>query len=100
MTGEFGQWPAGGERSAEPLDLRDRLWRHRHAAPAAAGELEHGPDEAERRGLAREAADHLRPPPDLDEGALEQVRAPDPLAVLVGEAKMADERVEVVPERA
>jgi len=70
--------------------------RDRDAAPAAAGELEHGPDQAERRGLAGEAADHLRPPPDPDEGALEQVGAARLLAVLVGEAQMDNERVEVV----
>ena len=57
-------------------------------------------DQGERGGLAREAADHLRPSPNLDEGALEQVRVPDPFAVLVGEAKMDDDRVEVVFERA
>lgn len=63
-------------------------------------EFEHGPDQGERGGLAGDAADHLRPSPDLDEGALEYVRAPDPFAVLVREAQMDDERVEVVVERA
>src|SRR5439155_2130854 len=36
---------------------------HDDAAPAARGEFEHGPDQAEGGGLAGEAADHLRAPP-------------------------------------
>jgi hypothetical protein len=40
-----------------------------------------------------EAADYLRPPTDLDEAAIEQVRAPDPLAVLAsGRNQRLDER--------
>ena len=83
---------------AQAFDLGDRLRRHRDAAPAAAGELEHGPDQAERRGLDGEAADYLRPSADLNEGALKQIRASCPFTVLVGEAQMNDERVEVLLE--
>src|SRR4051812_3032268 len=51
--------------------------------------------QAERAGLAGEAADELDAPADLDEGALEQVRAADPLAVLGRPAQVRDQRVEV-----
>src|SRR4051812_20345973 len=60
--------------AAEAFDLGDAAWGHDDAAPAAAGKLEHGPDEAERAGFAREAADHLGAAADFDEGALEQIR--------------------------
>ncbi len=68
---------------------------HDDAAAAARGEFEHGPDEGEGGGLAGEAADHLRPPSNLDERPLQEVPAADPLAVCGGEAQVADERVEV-----
>jgi hypothetical protein len=60
-----------GLLATEALDLRDGLGCHDHAAPAAARELEHRPDQRQRRGLAREATDHLGAPADLDERALE-----------------------------
>src|ERR671914_721171 len=63
----------GRSLAAEAFDLGDGLRGHDDAAPAAAGELEHGPDQAQGAGLAGEAADHLRAAADLDE------RAPDPL---------------------
>src|SRR5215208_7283843 len=85
----------GAPAAAEAFDLGDGSRAHHDAAPAAAGELEHGPDQAERAGLAGEAADHLGAAADLDEGALEQVRAADPLAVLGRPAQMRDERVEI-----
>jgi hypothetical protein len=59
------------------------------------GEFEHGPDQAQGAGLAGEAADRLGAAADLDEGALEQVGAADPLAVLGGPAQVRDERVEI-----
>jgi hypothetical protein len=52
-------------------------------------------DQRQRRGLAGEAADHLGAPAHLDEGALEQVGGPDPLAVLGGPAQVRDQGVEV-----
>ena len=48
--------------------------------------------------VSPEAADHLGAPADLDEGALEQVRGPDPLAVLGGPAQGGDQGVEVAPD--
>ena len=97
MVGGGHLLSAGGALApAEALDLANAARGHDHAAPAAAGELEHGPDEAERAGLAGEAADHLGAAADLDERALEQVRGPDSLAVLGRPAQMRDERVEVV----
>src|SRR5918999_5900615 len=59
--------------AAEAFDLGDRSRGHDDAAPAAAGEYEHRPDQAQGAGLAGEAADHLRAAADLDE------RSPDPL---------------------
>src|SRR5207247_9844906 len=82
-----------GLSASQPFDLGDCAWCHDDAAPAARGEFEHGPDQAECRRLAGEAADDLRPPPDFDERALEQIRRADPLAVRDGEAQVADERV-------
>src|SRR4051794_3803572 len=82
----------GGEAAlaaAEAFDLGDAARGHDDAAPAAAGELEHGPDQAQGAGFAGEAADHLGAAADLDEGALEQVRAADPLAVLDGQRRCA-----------
>src|ERR671922_2539186 len=81
--------------AAEAFDLGDAAWGHDDPAPAAACELEHGPDQAQGAGLAGEAADHLGATADLDEGALEQVRAADPVAVLGRPARMRDDRVEV-----
>jgi hypothetical protein len=37
-------------------------------------EIEHGPDEREAAGLAREAADHLGAPLDLGKRPLEPIR--------------------------
>ncbi len=51
---DLGESLAGGERAPEALDLGNRLRGHGDAAPAAAGELEHGPDQAEGRRLAGE----------------------------------------------
>src|SRR3954447_14614780 len=82
----------GEDRSlsaAEAFDLGDGARGHDDAAPAAAGELEHGPDQAERAGLAGEAPDHLRAAPNFDEGALEQIRTADAFAMLVGERRYA-----------
>ena len=63
---------AGGVlAAAEAFDLGDAARGHDDPAPAAAGELEHGPDQAQGAGLAGEAADHLGAAADLDEGALE-----------------------------
>src|SRR3954447_19806410 len=77
----------------EAFDVGGVAWGHDDAAPAAAGEFEHGPDEAEGAGLVGEAADHFGAAAVLDEGAFEQVRGPDPLAVLRGPAQVRDERV-------
>jgi hypothetical protein len=62
-----------GSLAAETLDPGDGLGGDDDAAPAAAGEFEHGPDQRQGRGLAGEAADHLGAAADLDEGALERV---------------------------
>src|SRR4051795_5703786 len=91
----------GEDRSlsaAEAFDLGDAARGHDDAAPAAAGELEHGPDQAQRAGLAGEAPDHLRAAPNFDEGALEQIRSADPLAVLARPAQMRDQGIEVVAD--
>ena len=45
----------GGWVSSQPFDLGDGARGHEDAAPAARGELEHSPDQGERRGLAGEA---------------------------------------------
>src|ERR687891_733380 len=42
--------------AAEAFDFGDAARGHDDAAPAAAGELEHGPDQAQGAGLAGEAA--------------------------------------------
>jgi hypothetical protein len=80
---------AGLLAAAEAFDLGDAPGRHDDAAPAAAGEFEHGPDQAQGGGLAGEAADHLGAAADLDEGAFEQVGAADALAVLGGQRRCA-----------
>jgi len=49
----------------------------------------------QRDGLPGKPADHLGAPADLDERALQEIRSPDPLAVLGRPAQMRDERVEV-----
>ena len=66
------------------------------AVGAGDDEVEHRPAEGEAAGLAGEAADHLGAPADLDEGALEQVRGPDPVVVLGRPAQVREDRVEVV----
>jgi hypothetical protein len=45
--------------AAQAFDLGDAARGHDDAAPAAAGEFEHGSDQAQGAGLAGEAADHL-----------------------------------------
>src|SRR5687767_8173747 len=86
----------GVPAAAEAFDLGDAAWRHDDAAPAAAGEFEDGPDQAERAGLAGEAPDHLGAATDFDEGPLEQIRTAYALAVLGRPAQVRDERVVVV----
>jgi hypothetical protein len=49
----------------------------------------------QRDGLPGTPADHLGAPADLDERALQEIRSPDPLAVLGRPAQMRGERVEV-----
>jgi hypothetical protein len=75
----------GARRRSRSISATAR--HHHYTAPAARGELEYGPDQAERRGLAGEAGDHLHSPPDLDEAAVEQVGAADPLAVEGGKRR-------------
>src|SRR5437868_3780496 len=49
-------------------------------ARASDEEVQHGPAEAEATGLTREATDHLSPPADLLERALQQVGGTEALA--------------------
>src|SRR5919198_1013458 len=98
LRGDHLLGAGGALAAAEAFDLGDAARGHHDAAPAAAGELEYGPDEAEGAGLAGEAADHLGAAADLDEGAFEKVRGPDPLAVLGRPAQVRDECVEVVSD--
>ena len=89
----------GALAATDTFDLRDGLGGHRDAAPAAAGELQHGPDQRQRAGLAGQAADDLGAAADLDERALQQVRAAGALAVLQREAQVRDELVDVLVDR-
>src|SRR3954468_18999586 len=88
---------AGGAlAAAEAFDLGDAARGQNAAAPAAARELEHGPDEAEGAGLAGETARSPWCAGGLDEGAFEQVRGADLLAMFGRPAQVRDQGAEVV----
>jgi hypothetical protein len=59
------------------------------AAPAAAGAVKHGPDQAQARALAGQAANHLGPAAGLSKGPLDEVGMPDPMPVLAWEPQEA-----------
>ena len=60
-------------------------------APAPAGPIEHGPDQAQAGAFAGEPADDLDPSAGLAEGALDEVGVTDPLVVLDGETQVGEQ---------
>src|SRR5215217_4418895 len=68
VTGSSPVSPIAREASlaAEALDLGDGLRGRDDAAPAAARELEHGPDQRRRRGLAGKRPITLVAPANFD----------------------------------
>jgi hypothetical protein len=59
------------ELAAEFLEFVDGGGGHGDASPAAAGPVEHGPDQVQAGAFAGEPADDLDPPAGLTEGALD-----------------------------
>jgi hypothetical protein len=76
--------------------VADGLGCHLHAPPASAGPVQHGPHQAQPGTLSGEPADDFDPPAGLAEGPLDEVGVPDPVPVLLGEAQVGDEVLEVV----
>src|SRR5579862_3501468 len=95
---DFGLALIDEELAAEILKAPERPGCHRHPTPALALAVEHGEDEGHAGALAGKASDHLRPPPRLAEGALDQVGVPAPLPVFLWKAQVDGETLEVGDE--
>ena len=80
--------------SADALDLGDGLRRHDTPRQPRLESSSTAQISESALGLAGEPADDLGASADLDERSLQEVRGPDPLAVLGRPAQVRDERVE------
>ena len=69
------------------MEEPDPGWGLGDAAPAAAGAVKHGPDQAQAGALAGQPADHLGASAGLSEGPLDEVGVADPVPVLAWEAQ-------------
>ncbi len=86
------------ELAAQILQSTQRSRRHRHPAPASALAIEDGERERHAGPLARKPSHHLRPPPRLAEGALDQVGVPAAPPVLGREAEVDAQALGVLGE--
>jgi hypothetical protein len=84
------------ELAAEVLEQAQPFGGHGEAGPAAAGPVQHRPDQRQAGGLAGQPADHLGSPSGLPEGPLDQVAVADPSPVLGRKPQVDGEGGEIV----